>query len=138
MATAASMYVLAAFTVGNSVSELDTKLTSVLMYEVAIFKPRAVCVALETGLLASLVLSTLFKPKLVFAPTAVVAPVPPLVMATVPLTLSAFPAMSPETLPPLTPAIFASVTAASASFVVVIFPSATTGRAAVPARSPAS
>ena len=37
--------------------------------------------AVETGLLASVVLSTFPNPKLVLASAAVVAPVPPLVMA---------------------------------------------------------
>ena len=45
------------------------------------FKSNAVCVAVETGLFASLVLSTLSNPKFVLAAAVVVAPVPPLAMA---------------------------------------------------------
>ena len=76
------------------------------------------------GLFKSLVLSTFPSPRLVLAAAAVVAPVPPLATATVPVTLAALPAMLPVTLEPATVTIFASVTEASASLDVVTFASA--------------
>ena len=69
----------------------------------------------------------------------VVAPVPPLATATVPVTLSALPVIFPETLLPATPAILASMTAKLAIFPLVIALSEITGAEAlelVPARSP--
>ena len=81
---------------------------------------------------------TFSRERLVFAPTAVVAPVPPLVMATVPVTLAALPAISPETFEPLTPAILASVTAAVAILAVVTASAAISGAVAIPVKSPAS
>ena len=53
------------------------------------FKFNPACVAVEIGLFKSEVLSTLFKPKFVLAPATVFAPVPPLVIATIPVTFSA-------------------------------------------------
>ena len=58
------------------------------------FKCNASCVAMLMGLLASLVLSTLPKPKLVLASEAVVAPVPPLFISTLPDTLFAVNALN--------------------------------------------
>ena len=96
----------------------------------------------------SLVLSTFSNDRFVFAPSAVLAPVPPLAKATVPVTLAALPAIFPETLDPSTAAIFALVIAASAILAVVTLASAIftvvtallaiAGAAAVPVRSPAS
>ena len=110
------------------------------------FKSNAVCVAVETGLFASLVLSTLPNPKFVLAPAAVVAPVPPLAMAIevplqVPLVIvptvvkllvpaqeliATFSTLLNPTLDLLIPvASLASVTAPSANLIVVMPPSAT-------------
>ena len=50
----------------------------------------AVCTFLEIGLSTSLVLSTFPKPKLTLANVGVLAPVPPLITATNPLTVNAF------------------------------------------------
>ena len=50
----------------------------------------AVCTFLEIGLSISLVLSTFPKPKLTLAKVGVLAPVPPLITATNPLTVYAF------------------------------------------------
>ena len=50
---------------------------------------KAVWVAVEIGLFASLVLSTLLRPKFVLAPETEEAPVPPLAIATIPDTFSA-------------------------------------------------
>ena len=83
------------------------------------FRSRAACVAVEMGLFRSLVLSTLPSPRLVLAPAAGVAPVPPFAMATVPVTFAALPLMLPVTFEPATVTILASVTLASASLVVV-------------------
>ena len=55
-----------------------------------------------------------------------------------PVTLAAEPVMFPVTFEPETVAIFASVTLASSIFEVVIALTATTGAAAVPAKSPAN
>ncbi len=55
------------------------------------FKFNSVCMAVDIGLFSSLVLSTLPKPKLALAPTAVVAPVPP---SATPNVLLSFPAES--------------------------------------------
>ena len=70
----------------RAISESETKDFPVTL---STFNPNAVCVADEMGLFASEVLSTLFKPRLTFAPAAVAAPVPPLAIATTPVTFSA-------------------------------------------------
>ena len=78
-------------------------------------------------------------PKFVIASAAVIAPVPPFVRATVPVTLAAFPAISPLNLEPDSPAILASVTFRSAILVVVMALLLILGSAAVllvPAKSP--
>ena len=76
------------------------------------------------------------------APSAIAVAFPTLVTGPVKfafvVTVAALPAMLPVTFDPLTVTIFASVTEASASFVVVIAPAATAGDAAVPVRSPAN
>ena len=88
------------------------------------FKFSAVCVKLLIGLLISLVLSTLFKPNAVFIAAIEVAPVPPLAMATTPVTLVALPDKFPANEPlaslativlavPELVAVFTSVVAAT-------------------------
>ena len=69
----------------------------------------AVCVSVLIGLFTSEVLSTLLSAKLVLAAAAVLAPVPPFAIATVPVNL-----------PPLKLIIFASVIDASAITVEAI------------------
>ena len=73
------------------------------------FALSAVCASVLMGLFTSEVLSTLLSAKLVFAAAAVLAPVPPFAMATVPVNLLALRLM-----------IFASVIDASAITVVAI------------------
>ena len=73
------------------------------------FKSSAAWVSKLMGLFTSVVLSTLLSAKLVFAVAIVLAPVPPLAMATVPVNLL-----------PLRLMIFASVIDASAIAVVAI------------------
>ena len=78
----------------------------------------------------------------------VLTPVPPLAIATIPLTFVAFPKIFPVTLLPATASILASVTATLAIssvamvpfniLVEVMAPVAIAGKSAVPARSPAS
>ena len=76
------------------------------------------------------------------APSAIAVAFPTLVTGPVKfafvVTVAALPAMLPVTLEPATVTIFASVTDASASLVVVIAPAATDGDSAVPVRSPAN
>ena len=67
------------------------------------FKSRAVCCAVLTGLLASLVLSIFPIPKFVLALVATLAPVPPLAIATIPETFVAFPVTVPVKLPVILP-----------------------------------
>ena len=62
-------------------------------------KSKAACCRVLTGLLASLVLLILPIPKFVLASIAVVAPVPPLAIATTPETFVAFPVTVPVKLP---------------------------------------
>ena len=79
-----STYDLTAFCVGNKTS-LVPKVVVVDLLATSSFKFKAVCVAVDTGLFASEVLSTLPKPKLVRAPASVVDPVPPLVIGRKPV-----------------------------------------------------
>ena len=77
------------------------------------------------------------KPKLVLAAAAEVAPVPPFKMPTVPVTLAAFPEMSPAIFVASMPvANFALVILPSTIFAVVITLFAIRGKAAVPVKSP--
>ena len=69
------------------------------------FKSKAVCCAVLTGLLASLVLLIFPIPKLVLASIAVVPPVPPLANATIPETFVAFPVTVPVKFPVTFPVI---------------------------------
>ena len=70
------------------------------------FKFNAVCCAALTGLLASLVLSTLDNPKFDLALEARFAPVPPLVIATIPFTFVALPVTVPVRFPVIFPVRF--------------------------------
>ena len=70
------------------------------------FKSNAACCAVLTGLFASLVLSIFPNPKFDLAMILVVAPVPPLTMATVPVTLVAFPVTVPVKFPVIFPMTF--------------------------------
>ena len=107
-ATAASTYVLTAFCVGNNTS-LVPSVVIIDLFAVFSFKSSAAWVSKLMGLFTSVVLSTLLSAKLVFAVAIVLAPVPPLAMATVPVNLL-----------PLRLMIFASVIDASAIAVVAI------------------
>ena len=79
------------------------------------------------------------NPRFVLAPEAVAAPVPPLIMATLPFTLEAFPAISPVILVASRPvAILALVIAPSIILLVVIALLAIVGTVAVPVKSPAN
>ena len=69
------------------------------------FKSSAVCCAVLTGLLASLVLSINPIPKFVLALVLVDPPVPPFTTATIPETLVAFPVTVPVKLPVILPVI---------------------------------
>ena len=68
------------------------------------FKSNAVCCCVLTGLFKSDVLLILPIPKFDRAAVALLAPVPPLVKATTPETLVAFPVTLPIKLPVTTPA----------------------------------
>ena len=85
----ASTYVLTAFTLGYLVSEPESIATLVLLFVKSSFKSSACCVRILIGLLLSLVLSTLSSPKLIKAPSTVVAFVPPFSIETTPVTFSA-------------------------------------------------
>ena len=86
----ASTYVLTDLTVGYFTSDAPSTVTSVLLFAKSSFKFNADCVAILMGLFMSLVLSTFSNPKLVLAPTTVVALVPPFSIGTTPVTFSAF------------------------------------------------
>ena len=58
---------MTAFSLGNKSSELVASVPSVDLLAAASFKSNSVCVAVLTGLLASLVLSTLVKPTIVLS-----------------------------------------------------------------------
>ena len=105
---AASTYVLTAFCVGNKTSLVPSVVTIDLLALFS-FKSSAACVSVLMGLLMSVVLSTLLRPKLVFAAAIVLAPVPPFATGTIPVNLLAFKLI-----------IFASVTDASAIAVVAM------------------
>jgi hypothetical protein len=84
------------------------------------FKSNAVCCAVLTGLLASLVLSMFPNPKFVLAFVLVDPPVPPFATATIPDTFVAlpvtvpvkFPIILPVTLPVTLPIKFEEITLA--------------------------
>ena len=78
------------------------------------------------------------KPNTDLIPATVVTPVPPFATGMIPVTFAADPLMLPITFDPLTPTILGSVTEASAIFAVIIALLATTGSAAVTAKSPAN
>ena len=69
--------------------EVPSVVTLVDLLTKSSFKFNAAWVAILIGLLISRVLSTFSNPKLVFAPTTVVAPVPPCNIGTTPVTFSA-------------------------------------------------
>ena len=66
------------------VVEAASAAISVLLFDRFSFKSNAACVGFEIGLAASEVLSTFSNPKFVLAPKTVVAPVPPLVIGSIP------------------------------------------------------
>ena len=79
------------------------------------------------------------NPRFVLAPEALTAPVPPFIMATLPVTLEAFPAISPVILVASIPvAILALVTPPSIILVVVMALLAIVGDDADPVKSPAN
>ena len=78
-----STYVFTAFWVGYK-SLLVPRVVTVDLFAKFSLVSKAVWVAVEIGLFKSVVLSTLDKPKLALAPISVIAPVPPLVIGTVP------------------------------------------------------
>ena len=90
------------------------------------FKFNAVCCAELTGLFASLVLSKLDNPKFDLALEAEFAPVPPLVIATIPFTLVALPVTVPVKLPvilPVTLPVILPIRFPLNVFAVIVLPS---------------
>ena len=87
-ATCVSTYVFTAFCVGYNTS-LVPRVGVVDLLESVSLISRAAWVAIEIGFVASEVLSTLPKPRFIFASVGLFAPVPPLKIATVPDTLFA-------------------------------------------------
>ena len=117
--------------------------------ELLIFVFKEACVKALIGLLISLVLSTLSKPKLVLKPAIVDAPVPPFTIETIPVILVAVPNKLPLNAPFASRftilfakfelvALFANIVAAAISSFVLPPTLKTKGAAPVPPRSPAN